>query len=140
MRSTLFAAITVSISITSSGVSGAAIKWSTTSYVYDRGNYPSAAQGHAFNFCLGGGCNFVNIWADAHQGDANALWYHASGQNNGYNYDHGYFPTIATDTWGNFIEIHQADTVNSPFWYKTGYDNGSGAQYMLNSAMQNDWA
>ena len=126
-------------SFTSSGISAAAVKWSTTSYPYDTGNYPSAAQGPAFNLCLGGGCNFVNMWATAFQGNSTDLIYHASGQNNGYTYDHGYFPTIATDTWGNFIEIHQADSVNSPFWYKIGYDNGTGAQYMLNSASQNDW-
>jgi hypothetical protein len=139
MRSTLFAAITVSISVTSSGSGGAAvIKWSTTSYPYDHGNYPSVAQGPAFNFCLGGGCAFVNIWADVHQGDLYDLWYHVNGQS-GYLYDHGYLPTVATDTWGNYIEIHQAISIPSPLWSKIGFDNGSGAPYMLNSASQNDF-
>jgi hypothetical protein len=123
MKSTVLAAMTVSVSITSSGISGATIVFSN-SYPYDHGNYPSAAQG-------------LNTWADAHQGSGDELWYHVSGEG-GYNYDHGYFPTIATDTLGNYIEIHQADSVASPFWFKIGWDNGSGSQYMLNSAKQND--
>src|SRR5579884_3109237 len=125
MRNTLFAAITVSVSVTSAGTSAAGITWSSNSAPYDHGNYPSAAQG-------------VNTWADAHQGTSNNLWYHVNGQG-AYQYDYGYFPTVATDTWGNYIEIHQADSVASPFWFKIGWDNGSGAQYMLQPATQNDW-
>jgi hypothetical protein len=127
MRSALAAVITASISVTSSGISGAAITWSNPSVQYDFGNYPSAAQGVN-----------ANGWADAHQGSSNALWYHVNGQS-GYDYDHGYFPTIATDTWGNYIDIHQASSTISALWSKIGYDNGSGAQYMLNGATQNDW-
>jgi hypothetical protein len=120
MRSIPFAAIIVPIAISWSAIGGATITWSNSSYYYDNGNYPSAAQG-------------VNTWADAHQGASTNLWYHVNGQQ-GYNYDQGYFPTIATDTWGNYIDIHQADSVNSYLWFKIGYDNGSGAQYMLNSS------
>ncbi|HVW27351.1 MAG TPA: hypothetical protein VHC69_18430 [Polyangiaceae bacterium] len=127
MKRALLAAMAASVSITSAGVSDAVVKWSDPSHRYDSvGNYPSAAQG-------------VNVWADAHQGDGDALWYHVSTQSNGYNYDHGYFPTIATDTWGNYVEIHQASSVASSFSYKFGYDDGSGAQYMLGNAAQNDW-
>jgi hypothetical protein len=125
VRSALIAAMTASISVTSSGISGAAIIWSNPSVHYDNGNYPSVAQG-------------PNNWADAHDGALYDLWYHVNGQS-GYKYDHGYLPTIATDTWGNFIDIHQASSVPSAIWSKIGFDNGSGAQYMVNSATQIDF-
>ncbi len=127
VRNALFAAMTASISATSSGISGAAITWANTSVHYDNGNYPSAAQG------VGTG-----NWADAHDGALYDLWYHVNGQS-GYLYDHGYLPTIATDTWGNYIDIHQASSIASAIWSKIGFDNGSGAKYMSNAATQIDF-
>jgi hypothetical protein len=122
MRSASFAVAVVSISITSSAVSAAAVQWTGSPVQYDTGSLPSAAQA-------------TNVWADAHQGTvADYLWYHVNGQSP-YNYDRGWFPSVATDTFGNYIDIHQASSTASEFFSKIGYDNGTGAQYMLNSSV-----
>jgi hypothetical protein len=125
MRSALVALFIGSVSITSSAVSMAAITWLSDGSNYDHGNYPSAAQG-------------VGVWADDHQGSTDNLWYQVSGEH-AYSYGYGYFSTVATDTWGNYIEIHQADTVGSDLWTTIGFDNGSGANYMNGVASQFDW-
>jgi hypothetical protein len=109
--------------VTASGISAAGVTWDTNGFKYlDKTTDPDG----------GGSLPAIVFTSTAsshlHQGSSSHLWF----DEGPYKYDSGYAPAEAADGIGNFIEIHQANSGASNFWFRFAQTTVSGGTTLVN--------